>query len=90
MKRIKISCPYCGQEVSKSNFSKHLRRHKNHPETFDTLHINKETMCCQFCGKHYNKTHSLSNHERFCELNPNREIETLKKLKAKENKSHPA
>ena len=34
MIRTKIHCDLCGQLISVSNMSKHLRRHKLHPETF--------------------------------------------------------
>lgn len=76
MIRTKIKCEICGQEISKSNMSKHLRRHQNHPETFDksTYELNHEGLNCQFCGKLCKSRNSLCNHERLCKLNPNRQL----------------
>lgn len=72
----KIICPDCGQEISKSNFSKHQRRHQNHPETFKSVSfkLNHEGLVCAFCGKTYKNRNSLCNHERLCKSNPNRQI----------------
>ena len=48
MIRTKIVCPQCNQEISKSNYSKHERRHLNHPETFKTYSykLNHEGLDC--------------------------------------------
>ena len=53
MNRTKIKCELCGQEISKSNYIKHLRRHENHPETFKekSYALNHDGLICQFCGK---------------------------------------
>lgn len=77
MKRTKIICPDCGQEISKSNFSKHERRHRNHPETFkvkQSFKLNHDGLDCQFCGKTCKNRNSLCNHERLCKDNPSRQI----------------
>lgn len=77
MKRTKIICPDCGQEISKSNFSKHERRHKNHPETFkvkQSFKLIHEGLDCQFCGKTCKNRNSLCNHERLCKDNPDKQI----------------
>ena len=76
MIRTKIKCEFCGQEISKSNYSKHIRRHKNHPETFEEpkYKLNHEGLICQFCGKECKNKNSLCNHERLCNQNPNKQI----------------
>ena len=72
---VKIKCEICGQEISKSNYSKHLRRHNNHPETFKdySYKLNHDGLICQFCGKECKNRNSLCNHERLCKNNPNRQ-----------------
>lgn len=74
MTRTKMVCPDCGQEISKSNFSKHQRRHKDHPETFKTprYRVTHEGLNCQFCGKTCKNNNSLINHECRCKLNTDR------------------
>ena len=70
MIRNKIICEECGLEISKSNYTKHLRRHKLHPETFK-----KETLdnfVCDYCGKVWKNKNSLVVHRRACKLNPER------------------
>jgi very-short-patch-repair endonuclease len=75
MQRTKVICPECGIEISKSNFSKHQRRHLDHPESFVSgkYTLNHEGLVCQFCGKECKNRNSLCNHERLCKLNPNRQ-----------------
>lgn len=77
--RTKIKCELCGQEISKSNMSKHLRRHQNHPETFDIplYRLNHDGLNCQFCGTTCKNRNSLCNHERYCKENPNRQISSF-------------
>lgn len=76
MQRTKVVCPICGQEISKSNVSKHERRHKDHPETFNQgkYELTHDDLNCQFCNKICKNRNSLCNHERQCKLNPNRQI----------------
>ena len=76
MKRTKITCPECGQEISKSNFSKHQRRHQDHPETFEIpkFKLDHDGLDCQFCGKTCKNRNSLCNHERQCNQNPNKQV----------------
>lgn len=76
MKRTTIVCPTCGQEISRSNYQRHLDRHKNHPETFKPSKwaINHEGLSCQFCGKECKNKNSLCNHERMCKQNPNHDV----------------
>lgn len=76
MIRTKVKCEICGQEISKSNMSKHLRRHQDHPETFDKsrYRVNHDGLNCQFCGKLCKNKKSLVNHERLCKENPNRQL----------------
>lgn len=78
MQRTKIKCPICGQEISKSNYTKHERRHRNHPESFKEsagkYRLDHDGLICQFCGKECKNRHSLCNHERLCKKNPNKQI----------------
>ena len=76
MQRSKIKCELCGQEISMSNYSKHIRRHNNHPETFkpSSWALKHEGLNCQYCGKEYKNRNSLCNHERQCSSNPNKQI----------------
>ena len=71
----KYICEICGVEVSASNYSKHIRRHEQHPETFEKSKyaLNHEGLDCQFCGATCKNRNSLCNHERQCLLNPNRQ-----------------
>ena len=70
----KIICELCGQEISKSNYSKHLRRHKNHPETFNIYKVDHEGTTCKFCDKKLPTRIGLIAHESCCKLNPNRKL----------------
>ena len=81
MIRTKVKCQICGQEISKSNLSKHLRRHENHPETFKTVSytLNHDGLICQYCGKECKNRNSLSQHERMCKQNPNHQESALVK-----------
>lgn len=69
MQRTKIRCELCGQEISKSNLSKHLRRHEVHPETFITKDNN---ITCEFCGKVCKNRNSYAQHKIRCRYNTNR------------------
>ena len=76
MQRTKIKCPICGKEISKSNYSKHERRHANNPESFEggrkTKLLPHEGLNCQFCGKLCKNKNSLVQHELRCISNQNR------------------
>ena len=76
MTRTKVKCELCGQEVSKSNITKHMRRHQEHPESFEipTYKLNHEGLECQYCGKVCKNRNSLCNHERLCPHNPDRQF----------------
>lgn len=76
MKRNKIVCPDCGQEISKSNFTKHQRRHQDHPETFEIpkFKLDHDGLECKFCGKSCKNRNSLCNHERQCNQNPDKQV----------------
>lgn len=76
MTHSKVKCEFCGQEVSKSNITKHMRRHQNHPESFETprYKLNHEGIECQYCGKVCKNRNSLCNHERLCSQNPSRQL----------------
>lgn len=71
----KCICELCGLEISASNYSKHLRRHENHPESFidSRYKLNHEGLNCQFCGTSWKNRNSLCNHERQCKNNPDRQ-----------------
>lgn len=71
----KVTCPICGQVVSKSNATKHQRRHEVHPETFKPTKykLNHDGLECQFCGKSCKNRNSLCNHERLCKNNPDKQ-----------------
>lgn len=86
MIRQKIKCEICGEEISKSNMSKHLRRHKEHPETFEQrpFALTHSNSTCQFCGKKFQSRNALCNHERLCKANPNGQTSAFKKY----NKEH--
>ena len=81
MNRTKIKCELCGQEISKSNYTKHIKRHKENPESFvlPKYRLNHEGLECQFCGKICKNHNSLRNHERLCKLNPDRQLTTYEK-----------
>lgn len=78
MVRTKIKCELCGQEISKSNYSKHIRRHKNHRDTFlpSRWALDHEDLFCKYCKKEFKSRNSLCNHERLCSENPNRQIQS--------------
>lgn len=78
---LKVICERCGQEISKSNYSKHLRRHENHPETFKdySYALTHDGLDCQYCGKTCKNRNSLCNHERLCKENPNKQATNLTK-----------
>lgn len=79
IQRTTITCDKCGQEISRSNYTKHLRRHELHPETFNSKSyaLNHDGLDCQFCNKHFSNRNSLCNHERLCNKNPNRQPSPL-------------
>lgn len=76
MTRTKIRCELCSQEISKSNYSRHLQRHKEHPETFEIprYRVTHEGLDCKFCGKSCKNNNSLRGHERYCKDNPDRQL----------------
>ena len=68
----KVICELCGIEVSASNYSKHLRRHEVHPETFrESYHLDHDDLFCKFCNKEFKNKNSLVQHEIRCKCNPN-------------------
>lgn len=73
MVRTKIKCEVCGQEISKSNYSRHIRRHQNHSETFEGVYrLDHDDLYCKFCGRECKNKNSLAQHELRCQKNPNR------------------
>lgn len=85
----KVICELCGQEISASNLSKHIRRHQNHPETFlkkEIYHTDHDDLFCKFCGKECKNKNSLVQHELRCKENPNK-IDTSKSFN---NRNKPA
>ena len=71
----KVICECCGQEISKSNYSKHIRRHENNPGSFKEpkYALDHDGLVCKFCGKVCKNRNSLCNHERLCLSNPDRQ-----------------
>ena len=67
----KKTCPLCGQEITKINFTKHLRRHEKHPETFKPQqHLDHDGLNCKYCNKKCKNKNSLIQHEIRCKDNP--------------------
>lgn len=85
MRKVKkVICELCGQEISASNYSKHLRRHQNHPETFlkkEIYRTDHEDLFCKFCGKECKNKNSLVQHELRCKENPNRNSDIVDTFK---------
>lgn len=81
MKVTKVKCDICGLEISKSNYSKHLRRHEKHPESFvpSRYKVTGDSLECKFCGKLCKNKNSLTNHQRLCKKNPDRQLTTYEK-----------
>ena len=82
MEKLKIKCELCGREISKSNFTKHLKSHEN--GNFDKnnskYHVDHNDLFCKYCGKECKNKNSLAQHEIRCRENPDRinvEIEGL-------------
>ena len=75
MVRTKIKCEQCGQEISKSNYSKHLDRHRNNPDSFSPKYISDhDGTLCKFCGKDLPSERGRISHESCCKLNPQRKL----------------
>lgn len=68
-------CELCGAEISVSNFGKHVRRHNEHPETFEKSKyaLVHDGLDCIFCGKSFSTRNGLCTHERQCKQNPDRQ-----------------
>ena len=77
----KVICEICNREISKSNISKHMRRHENNPQSFEIpkYRVQHEGLDCIFCGKTCKNNNSLRNHERLCKNNPNRQLTSYEK-----------
>ena len=91
-KVTKLVCPLCKQEISKSNFTKHQRRHENHPETFldkEVYHLDHEGLNCKYCGKLCKNKNSLVQHEIRCGKNPSAR-KTYREIKGFNNKGRAA
>jgi very-short-patch-repair endonuclease len=73
VKRAKIKCEKCGREISRSNYSKHLK-------SCDGIKRNsfKKLKECPYCGKDLSNIHG-GNHVRWCKKNPNINEEKLEK-----------
>ena len=78
MVRTKVTCQICGQEISKSNIDRHIKRHQLKPETF-TSNVSRKDYTCVFCNKVCKNLKSVTNHERLCKSNPNRQETTFEK-----------
>lgn len=78
MIRTKIKCELCGREISRSNYTKHLRSHENGnlDKISSQIHLDHDDLFCKYCGKEYKNKNSLVQHEIRCKKNPNK-INTL-------------
>ena len=77
----KVLCEICNQEISKSNYSKHLRRHAENPKSFEIpkYRVMHDGLNCQFCNMLCKNDRSLRSHEFKCKLNPERVISPFSK-----------
>lgn len=86
----KIKCELCGREITRINYTKHLRRHETHPESFKSANgkykLNHDGLICQYCGKECKNRNSLCNHERQCNKNPYKQESAL--IKFNKEKAH--
>ena len=78
-------CRYCGKELTFNHILTHENRCKKNPDRIPTAYeqqqLEKKSQpkavipgYCRFCGKFCKNQNSLRNHERVCELNPNRQL----------------
>lgn len=67
-------CPLCGMKVAKNNYSRHLKRHENRPESFNKIEHN--SLNCKYCGRLCKNFSGLVFHENRCHSNPNRIIQS--------------
>ena len=76
--KSKVCCLNCKSEVTLINLNRHyLGKSCLLGYKFSTIprSSKEEQDCiCQFCNKKFTKVSSVISHERFCKLNPNREI----------------
>ena len=70
MQRTTVICKYCNRKISKSNITKHESACKGPKISYK---LNHDGLNCQFCGKECKNRNGLCNHERMCNLNPNRQ-----------------
>lgn len=72
MVRTKLICEYCGRAISRSNYAKHINKHKLNPDAFvaPKFSVQHDGLECQYCGKVCKNKNSLCNHERLCPKNP--------------------
>lgn len=75
MIRTKIKCGLCGQEISKSNYKKHLSRHENNLDSFIPRYVSDHKgNVCKFCGKDLPSERGRISHESCCKQNPQRKL----------------
>lgn len=68
-----IVCEICGKELRPCNYSKHKKKHEEHPETFKIVYKPQhDGLNCQFCNKECKNLNSLTQHEIRCKNNPDR------------------
>ena len=77
MVRIKIICEFCGREISKSNYTKHIRSHEKGNVKENVYHLDHNDLFCKFCKKELSNKNALLQHEIRCSQNPNK-IDTSK------------
>lgn len=71
----KETCPLCGAQIAKNNYSRHLRRHQNRPESFKPER-ERTTLNCKYCGRLCKNFSGLTFHENRCHSNPDRIIQS--------------
>lgn len=80
IQRSKVKCSICGREISKSNITKHESSCKGVVATKN--YEKHDGLNCQFCGKLFENTNKLYNHERRCSKNPNYQSSGFDKFNA--------
>lgn len=75
----KTKCPICGREIRNCNIGKHVKSHDGNPngsanKYFGKLPVDREKLCCCFCGRVCKTVSGLGRHQVSCHQNPNRII----------------
>lgn len=73
----KTKCPICGRDVANCNINRHIKSHNENPcgaanKYANKLPLDRENLCCCFCGKVCKTVEGLGKHQVSCYKNPNR------------------